>query len=207
MDTWLKPSSRRLPGVVNWMADFDYLSDAGSFESAATELVAGWQEQTNDALIKPILYLYRHAVELHLKAAVQLANKCVMAPFPDLDESLRRRDGHSLVALRNRLLDLLERPELNTSDLPLGEDTLEGKLLVELDELDPNGDGFRYPTRWDSKAAATVRTRMPGGADTLGGSVLIDVELMGNDLAHLNLLLGGVYDWLYEERYRPLSEE
>lgn len=207
MDGWLEPPHGRLPGVVNWMVDIDYLSDAGSFESAAATLVAGWQKQTNDGLIKPILYLCRHAAELHLKAAIKLANECVNEPYQDVEEWFRRQARHSLLRLRNRLLELLSRPELGPVNLPLGEDTPEGKLLVELHELDPAGDELRYPTRWDQVAGALIRTRMPGGADTFGRSVLIDVERMGADLARLNTLLGGVHDWLYEARYQPQTEQ
>lgn len=211
MDGWLNPDpSSGLPGVVNWWPDVNYLSDATSFESAADALVSGWRQHTNDGLLKPILYLYRHAAELHLKAAIQLANDCADEPFPDLDAWLRtprKGGGHSLAALRDRLLDLLSRPELRTSHLPLGDDTPEGRLLSELHELDPRGDELRYPTRWDATSKTSVKTRMPGGADTLGASVLIDVEKMGADLAALNVHLGGIFDWLYEERYRPLVDQ
>ena len=208
MDAWLEPPAHgRLPGVVNWTHDIDLLTDAGSFEDAAAALVAGWQQHTNDSLIKPILYLYRHAAELHLKAAIKVANDCVALPDPDIDRWLRlpRYGGHSLLALRDKLLDLLARPELHVGNAPLGEDTPEGHLLIELHELDPRGDELRYPTTWDAEAKATVKTRMPGGADTLGRSVLIDVERMGTDLANLNSVIGGIHDWLYEERYRPLT--
>lgn len=209
MDGWLDPPrGGRLPGVVNWTLGVDYLTDAGSFESAADTLVEGWQLYTNDGLLKPILYLYRHAAELHLKAAIKVANECVAEPDPDIDGWLRTpgRGGHSLVALRDRLLDLLNRPELNSGHLPLGEESLEGRLLVELHALDPRGDELRYPSRWDAIAKANVATRMPGGADTVGRSVLIDVERMGADLSNLNTHLGGIHDWLYEQRYRPMTE-
>lgn len=177
MDGWLEPRpGAGLPGVVNWWPDVDYLSDASSFESAASTLVAGWQRHTDDGLIKPILYLYRHAAELHLKAAIMIANECVHEPYAGLDRWLRSSQdgGHSLEALRTRLLQLLRRPELQCDRLPLGEDSTEGRLLAELHELDPRGDELRYPSRWDANAKASVRTRMPGGADTLGRSVLID---------------------------------
>lgn len=209
MDGWLDPPrSQRLPGVVNWTLGADYLTDACSFESAADALVAGWPRYTHDGLLKPILYLYRHAAELHLKAAIKVANKCVAEPDPDIDRWLRspRMGGHSLVALRDRLLDLLNRPELNSVHPTLGEESLEGRLLVELHELDPHGDELRYPSRWDATARANVATHMPGGADTVGRSVLIDVERMGADLSSLNTHLGGIHDWLYEQRYRPMTE-
>ncbi|HEY3544987.1 MAG TPA: hypothetical protein VGK17_02720 [Propionicimonas sp.] len=203
IDGWLIAPNGRLPGVVNWCGTVDYLADASSFESAATTLVRGWQQLTDDGLIKPILYLHRHAIELHLKAAIEIANKCVADPFVDNDRWLRnpKGGGHSLKRLTERLLNLLARPELGVENLPLGPDGLEGRLLLELDALDPGGDELRYPTRWDAEAQRTVTTRMPGGADTLDASVLIDVERMGADLAHLNAYLGGIHDWLYEERY------
>jgi hypothetical protein len=129
-------------------------------------------------------------------------------PDPDIDGWLRTpgRGGHSLVALRDRLLDLLNRPELNSGHLPLSEESLEGRLLVELHALDPRGDELRYPSRWDAIAKANVATRMPGGADTVGRSVLIDVERMGADPSNLNPHLGGIHDSLYEQRYRPMTE-
>lgn len=211
MGAWLTTKSGPgLPGVVNWSPQIDYLTDAGSFENAASALVRGWQQYTDDSLLKPILYLYRHSTELHLKAIIQLANDCVDVPFPDLDAWFRKArkggGGHSLAALRGRLIDLLSQPEVQCPVPPLSEDTLEGRLLSELHELDPRGDELRYPTRWDAEAEASVTTRMPGGANTLGRSVLIDVEKMGADLAALTLTLGGIYDWLYEERYRARVE-
>jgi len=193
MDGWLDPPrGGRRPGVVNWTLGVDYLTDASSFESAADALVAGWQRRTDDGLLKPILYLYRHAAELHLKAAIKVANMCVAEPYQDIDRWLRTpgQGGHSLVALRDRLLDMLSRPELDAGDPPLGEESLDGRLLLELHELDPRGDEFRYPSRWDSNAKATIATGMPGGSDTVGKSVLIDVERMGADLSSLNGHLG-----------------
>jgi len=101
----------------------------------------------NDAVVVPIIYNYRHGIELALKAEIREAAVCRRrdgAAGPDLqtdklDEWLSRT--HSIEQLVDRLTELL-------SQLPLGPDqqvpTETLAVLGKLHVLDRSGQAFRY---------------------------------------------------------------
>ncbi|MFC0646296.1 hypothetical protein [Cellulomonas phragmiteti] len=208
IDQWLDPApGHALAGVVNWTPMASYGIDAHAFEEAATRLAGGWQDSTDDALIKVILYLYRHAIELQLKDAIHIANMCVDSPYQELDKWYVRTAKHNLRELRERLVELLSRNELFPDDPVLEEDSPEGRLLTELHEIDPKGDEFRFPLGWDNRASETRRARMPGGVDVVGRCVLLDVERMSADLRSVSRLIGSIRDRVYEERLEPRRQQ
>jgi hypothetical protein len=110
----------------------------------------------------PILYLYRHSLELFLKAAVAVGFYVRALHGQEVSEKdLFTQHGLS------RLFDPFCEA-LKAADYELTPDTLEGSglssfddlksLLADLDELDPASQAFRYPLRRDGKGVLPRHT-------------------------------------------------
>jgi hypothetical protein len=119
------------------------------FHQVAELGVADWTTRgPNDLLFVPIVYNYRHALELVLKAAVREAAARLRADGATdasldpatLDEELAETKPHSLERLANKLEVLLER--LRLEQLP----ATTRDVLHSLHQLDPHGETFRYST-------------------------------------------------------------
>jgi len=231
IDQWLNAPAAGLPAVVNWAPEEDHATLSAGFENAAHILAGGWQTLRDDGVVVPIIYLYRHAVELTLKATItsatsfldrvgELPEDCVL--HPDLPRWLRGQGGrldspwklspgHNLDQLTRYLQHLITLPQL----FPGEESGLEPggwyrRLLAELHDLDPDGSGLRYPTRWNALANAQTRTRRPGvpdEGDLPERNILLDVDLMSQDFQKLLGRLGAINDRVTEERLKPLSWE
>jgi hypothetical protein len=118
-----------------------------AFSEAAERLAKSYSAQpVDDKLLLPYMYLYRHALELELKHAIQYA------------AGLRRNAGHDDEALlpanvadrlknkhRHRLMALVN--ELNTHMRALDLEALPAdvsKILQRIAQADPSGESFRY---------------------------------------------------------------
>jgi hypothetical protein len=94
-----------------------------------------------DYLFLPMMYMYRHSLELHLKQARRAAATYLRESRPQ--ESLRQRGpGHKLVKTWELLRDDLERCGYFPTWAHLSE--IE-KRIVEFESLDPSGQALRYP--------------------------------------------------------------
>lgn len=97
--------------------------------------------RNNDMLVFPIIFLYRHAIELHLKAIIHngqaLYDEATGSRMP-----LER--VHNLAGLwRNvRAMMVAIEPDCEENDLNLPK--VEA-LILELHELDERGTAYRYP--------------------------------------------------------------
>jgi hypothetical protein len=133
-----------------WVGYYD--GEAGlakGFAEAAEAIFSTWQIDTRskDHLLPPLVYNYRHALELALKQAIRQASGCLqvcecrydVAPTPqDLGADFKRRQRHRLGPLAQQLAELLAG--LNLDWLP--PDIM--RLLQSLHQLDPTGEAFRY---------------------------------------------------------------
>lgn len=118
------------------------------FADAADRLAASYRGQApDDALLMPFLYLYRHAIELDLKHSIRLAarlrvNNSETDPTLQasaLDDRLRNKHGHRLMALLEELdkhLVALEIP-------PVPKNVR--RVLDLISRSDRSGESFRYP--------------------------------------------------------------
>ncbi|SOC58440.1 hypothetical protein SAMN05421879_1402 [Ornithinimicrobium cerasi] len=140
------------------------LGIAVGFADAARELVRHWLAgHPNDGHLLPIIWLYRHALELALKENIRDAAACLTGLGADdkelqegvLDEWLRRDARHKLATLAMRLDELLTRLELE--NLP----TETHDVLHELHTLDPAGDTFRYAKVWSPAHKRVVAAPRP----------------------------------------------
>jgi hypothetical protein len=165
---------------------------ATGFAAAGRVLVDHWRAGgTDDGLFMPIVVLYRHALELVLKAAIRESaarrradgHRGPQFDKGSVDQWLAQKAGHSLASLANRLETYLKDLKLET----LPKDT--GQVLAELHTLDPGGDTFRYSmTRQSMPAARPAATH-------------VDVVEMGKTFdATFSLLANGVMTVLDEYR-------
>jgi len=104
IDGWLNAPVTGRHAVVNWTPEENLVTLSAGFESAAVHLADEWPAHRDDAMVVPIIYLYRHAVELALKAAIISATT-----FFDVDYKMNppearatRRPGMDPVTGRSR---------------------------------------------------------------------------------------------------------
>lgn len=157
-----------------------------------------------DFLIYPIVYLYRHHIEIVLKSLLNVA--CHL-----LDQELTAREvkalgRHDLAELWNMVKSLLNPVcELAGSD-PLPLDDLEGiaSYIYQLHEHDPDGQRFRYAM---TKAKGSPNKRIPSLHPNLRN---INIRNFAIALEKLSDYLGSLDDWFSDlieakaaTRYRP----
>ncbi|WP_406260477.1 hypothetical protein OIA45_19770 [Streptomyces chartreusis] len=142
----------------------DDLAMAGNYASAAEILALHWIEKgPDDGLPLPILYLYRHSLELALKWLIRVAARCAVRDGYAGQENLsparvdeRLRDlGHNLKDLADcldRYMKLLKRFGPNNSV-----DRDSQKLLRKLSSADEWGDAFRYAVIGKAPNSAPAR--------------------------------------------------
>lgn len=180
--------------AVQWPDGNDATIGAGFIEIADIAVKHWADVGPNDLLLMPIIYDYRHGLELLLKEAIRRAAQCLREDGHTDDELqpaqletwLSKRAGHQLRQLANRLDSYLAR--LNEQTLPA--DTVE--VLEAVHDLDPGGDTFRYTTTWSKQDRRHVPAPRPD-------STHIDVVAMGERFhAAANLIGGGVLSILQE---------
>jgi hypothetical protein len=144
-----------------------YNGDTGlaqGFAEAAEAIFSAWQSRarSNDRLLPPIAYNYRHALELALKQAIRQASACRRLDGADdpkltpqaLEAHFKQKQRHRLGPLAQQLAGLLA--DLNLDELP--PDTTQ--LLHRLHQLDPTGEAFRYEGHLKTSASHVDVTRL-----------------------------------------------
>jgi hypothetical protein len=124
-------------------------SMAFGFLTLADEAVERWKAgHRNDAVVVPIIYNYRHGIELALKDAIREAAVClrrdgVICSDTQADEVGKWLSAtHSIEQLADRLTGLLGQLKLGP-DQQFPAETLD--VLRTLHVLDRSGQAFRYP--------------------------------------------------------------
>jgi hypothetical protein len=150
---WPEAGDQLLTGKSNWPTDADlgawsrsYSAFIWSFTNAAETLVDAVTtgKQRADRIAWPLLYLYRHTVELALK-------DCLIDAATFLGEPLDFPNHHRLKDINDILLQLLAKLDFPTNDASV---SAFSHILEDLDQFDPSGTAFRYPT--DRKGAPHV---------------------------------------------------
>lgn len=136
--------------LLNWTlhAPSDIVKYASSYRNAAQNLIACRESMefvTIDHHACPIIFLFRHAVELYLKAIVYHLAKL---SIDDVELKIvlpRLWKEHSLVNLLKMAKPVMTaiRPALPPALRELDEDAL--LFLTNLDIVDPGSYTFRYP--------------------------------------------------------------
>lgn len=128
-------------------AQADLFLHAESFQRAAKALAGSLQMQTNpltDADISPVVFMYRHAVELHLKAIVLGDGGNFLATKPDA-QSVHKT--HSLPWLAQFISQIITALKWEAEFKCDGIETLADFKAVaeELNAADPGSYLFRLP--------------------------------------------------------------
>jgi hypothetical protein len=94
------------------------------------------QSRDQDTLLYPIVFIYRHALELLFKEIIESGRLL-------LDEQSVDVRGHRIEILWPQARDILTKIWKNEKDPP--EFELITRVVNEFAEHDPSADGFRYP--------------------------------------------------------------
>jgi hypothetical protein len=127
-------------------------SYASGYKEAADVLVLRFLEdpQGLDALTYPILFLYRHYLELRLKELIVDGQRL-------LHQLIDFQDQHALVRLWHPCRKILS--EIWPKEPAVTWDSVE-KLLKEFDQKDPDGMCFRYPVTTKRKGRQPTLPRL-----------------------------------------------
>jgi hypothetical protein len=151
--------------ISHWI-EVDYVYTAG-FRRAGLRLAehACQTGSDQDFLIYPIVYLYRHHVELVLKAIAGTAVALLARELTEADH--RSLAGHDLSRLWDTTRPLLNPVCALVPNPPFPEHDLQGidSYIRQLHEHDPDGQRFRYAT---TKPKRSGRTRVTPGMPSLG---------------------------------------
>ncbi|MEE8167729.1 MAG: hypothetical protein V3T58_02510 [Candidatus Hydrothermarchaeales archaeon] len=144
-----------------------------------------------DFVVYPIVFLYRHAIELKLKWIIEIGGRLI-------DEPRDLRISHDLIALWKECREILEKVWSEGSSDTL--DTAE-KIINQFSKEDPESMTFRYPVDTD-------------GNFLIPDSKLINLENLKDVVEGIyNLLNGsstGISEYLdgkYESEYHRQQEQ
>jgi hypothetical protein len=156
------------------------------FRRAALQLAEQVCESARgqDVLIYPLVYLYRHHVELVLKSIIELASDLLDREL--LQRELKTLGRHNLVELWAVARTLLDPVCELVGNPPFPPEDLEGinSYIHQIHEHDPDGQRFRYATR--------SRARDPSLSPELK---LVNVRIFANAMEQLADYLEAVKSW------------
>lgn len=147
--------------VLNWrnQPDQEFGLFAESFHKAAQTLVKNLDLDRgglSDFDACPVVFLYRHALEVYIKAILLGEGANFLYDRPSPEEILDK--GHKLTVLLGLVRKIFEalgwENELGNEVVPTF-DALE-KAVAEIEEVDPNSYTFRYPVK--KNLAASVES-------------------------------------------------
>ena len=144
---------------------------------------------SNDLDACPIIFLYRHALELYLKGAIRTGTK-ILHLLGNIPPDLKSLEGHHLTSLLPAVKQIFnaigETWETDINGLRTFD---EFKMLVEeLDEADPGSYSFRYPIGKGKRPQGTVPHHF-----------VFNVIEFAHQMNQLLSLLDGVNTFLEEE--------
>jgi len=174
---------------LQWLVDQDV--QAEGYRAAAERLAAGapgWHEQ--DSLLYPIVYLYRHYVELRLKDLMALDQRLAGEP-------LVIPETHDLVNLWGSVKPALLR-EVEAGDRERKREIRQiERVIKELAALDPRGTAFRY------------RTDAHGGRPLPDGASRLNLHQFASTMAKPGRALDEMSNWfdILLEREREMASE
>lgn len=123
--------------VINWFGhDNETLAIAEGYYRGANYLIdKALDNHEMDTLVYPILFLYRHLIEVILKRIVFLLEALGNTPFKD-----SKKKNHGL----KELFEYIQKECASIWDKPFPENVKE--TILEFDRIDPKAQAFRYDT-------------------------------------------------------------
>ncbi|NLS03565.1 hypothetical protein HGP14_09355 [Rhizobium sp. P32RR-XVIII] len=154
---------------ISYWYDVNYPYKKG-FRMAAGRLALQVCESHSDqdSLVYPILYLYRHHIELVLKDIFRTTAMLLDRPIADNEEKALGR--HDLLPLWELVVPLLDPACESIGEGAIPADDIEGvnSYLEQVAEHDPDGQRFRY---------ATVRLKSPKNSNQPVNSSIRNIVL------------------------------
>ncbi|WP_214798651.1 MULTISPECIES: hypothetical protein [unclassified Exiguobacterium] len=172
----------------NFMENDEYFSlYATHFKKAADQLILSIESNNGhiaDTLINPAIYLYRHSIELSLKAILY---KNYFDQKLDPEKIIEKLDGHNLQSLWDKANNEI-RANYNFVSTQAHKNELKklGELISELNLTDTGSMNYRYP--FDKELVEFVQG---DGKESFG----IDYINMMQEFEYLHNRLN---DWIYE---------
>jgi len=131
---------------------------------------AGWNHAEHDLLVYPILFIYRHIIELQLKSLLALGHQLDGSEFPE-----KEMNSHNLNILWRKFSEYIHKhyPQETKEDSFISVQ----RIINQLHQTDPSGFAFRYHTNKERSELSF------SGIDRI-------------DLANVGGIMEGVYNWL-----------
>jgi len=140
-----------LTAIIDWAGLYTEESYATGFKAAADLVVDGLPNGTGgdypcypDQYFFPVAYLYRHCIELKLKALIRAGESSGVVSVPDK----RLYGSHDLDGLWKKAREVIE---VRWSGGPPEELNSAERVILEFHQLDRCGQEFRYPHGKDGK--------------------------------------------------------
>lgn len=178
----------------NWQKSFRNFDEhfalySEQFKEAADKLINSVGDNRGhsvDSIIIPALFLYRHSIELCLKAIlykIYLDNKM------DYEKISEKMDGHRLYSLWTKVNnEIRDKYHFVEGQKEKNELKKIGKLILELHNTDDSSTTFRYPFTFNKDLEEHV---YGDGKESCG----IDYRHMQSEIGYIHSRL---YYWLYE---------
>ena len=188
--------------IGNTMGDWLYWTGfRRAAEHLAQHICDTGSEQ--DFLVYPMVYLYRHHIELVLKSIVECASGLLDRPLTDDDHKILGR--HGLLELWQAARPLLNPVCARANNSPFPEGELEGidSYIRQIHEHDPNGQNFRYATV-KAGGKGRPRTKKPS---LRPGLKLVNVRVFAISMVKLLSYLEGIESWFgdLEDAYAAIK--
>jgi hypothetical protein len=179
-------ASRFETDLAHWLPEQPYNEGFRRAAEILGDHISRFPDDIAD-LTMPLMYCYRHSVELRLKHLWTVAGWLE----PGAAEPLK---GHDLRTLWHKVTPILsQRVPPHRSDL--SELATADIIVLEIAEPDPWGEGFRYPEK----------LKRFGGGPTLPSDVRINLENVGTIMPKLFEFLASIRHGSW--RCRPVLKE
>jgi hypothetical protein len=159
-------ASRYETDLAHWLPEHPYNEGFRRAAEILGDHISRFPEDIAD-LTMPLMYCYRHSVELRLKHLWTVAAWLETGAAEPLE-------GHDLCTLWHKVKPVLSR-RVPTHRRDLSELATADIIVREIAELDPRGEGFRYPEK----------LKKFGGGPTLPPDVRINLENVGKIMPKL----------------------
>lgn len=118
-----------------------------AYKEGADRLVEALEEDgySDHKLVLPIIFLYRHYLELHLKDLILEGRKALGQPAGTIPT------GHNIFKLWDKLKPILAQIQAKSGPIIRGEQDAVEAYIKELTEIDERSEAFRYPVSTEGK--------------------------------------------------------
>ena len=138
---------------------------AGGFLDAARTLMRSLRRRRgfSNVAVAPVLFMYRHSIELFLKAIIIRGNRSLAATAADDEKLFRQLREHKLLPLLSQVEELFARMAWEWYWPNRFIETFADvrKLLGYLEGIDPDSYAFRYPVNTKGQRAIATNVEIP----------------------------------------------